>query len=129
MILYRKKIKNTNGTKMQGLKIQGLSPFYFSKVQLVSRLPLFANRSALALNKNTHHPKVCPCTCFHVPKLIKVVLQVSQWPAFGGSSSLGALCSLKPCRTNSQLAKKNKSPDYTKKFNFEFFNFKLWQGL
>ena len=84
-------------------------------MQLVSRLPLFANRSALALNKkNTHHPKVCPF--FHVPKLIKVELQVSQWPAFGGSSSLGALCSLKPYRTNSQLAKKNKSPEYTKVF-------------
>ena len=39
---------------MQGLKIQGLSPFYFSKVQLVSRLPLFANRSALALNKKAY---------------------------------------------------------------------------
>ena len=42
---------------MQGLKIQGLSPFYFSKVQLVSRLPLFANRSALALNKKHTSPK------------------------------------------------------------------------
>ena len=139
---------------MQCLKIQGLSPFYFSKVQLVSRLPLFANRSALALNKKTHitqrsvparaenlHSnarfslhvlrvffnaslknsgnvlfKIKVCPFFHVPKLIKVVLQVSQWPAFGGSSSLGALCSLKPCRTNNQLAKKNKSPEYTKVF-------------
>ena len=81
---------------MQGLKIQGLSLFYLSKVQLVSRLPLFANRSALALNKNTHHPKLCPF--FHVPKVVKVELQVSQWPAFGGSSRLGALCRLKTCR-------------------------------
>ena len=57
---------------MQGLKIQGLSPFYFSKVQLVSRLPLFANRSALALNKKHTSPKGLSlhvlkiCTPMHV---------------------------------------------------------------
>ena len=52
------------------------------------------------LKKNT---KVCPF--FHVPKLVKKNLsQMSQWPACGGSSSLGALCSLKPCKPNSQLA-------------------------
>ena len=77
-------------------------------------LRVFLNASLKNSGNVSFKIEVCPC--FHVPKVIKVELQVSQWPAFGGSSSLGALCRLKPCRTNSQLAKKNKSPDYTKVF-------------
>ena len=83
---------------MQGLKIQGLSPFYFSKVQLVSRLPLFAIRSALAHVKIQKQKK-------NLLTGVRFYKHMSQWPACGGSSSLGALFTLKPCRENSQLAK------------------------
>ncbi|MDY4523943.1 MAG: hypothetical protein SPE03_02815, partial [Treponema sp.] len=71
-------------------------------------LRVFLNASLKNSGNVLFKIKVCPC--FHVPKLVKVELQMSQWPAFGGSSRLGALCSLKPCkkqlRCHSQLANK-----------------------
>ena len=78
---------------------QGLSLFfYFSKVQLVSRLPLFAIRSALAHVKIQKQKK-------NLLTGVRFYEHMSQWPACGGSSSLGALFTLKPCTNHTQLAK------------------------